>query len=165
MLRPPGNLVQRLRQCAALLLACLAFSPAMAQEAVPINATFGFQWTPVDWSTPVRVTSTEGAAGLPNGKVVAILTQDRLDIIQGHITSDYVILVFSPSDVVYAMYDKIPAGFDPATNTASFGGPMQVVGGEGRFAGATGELSIRSKVLFGPLVGTFDIKGVIRTAK
>ena len=41
---------------------------------------------------------------------------------------------------------------------------MTVVGGEGRFAGATGTLSIRSRVLFGPLVGTFEIKGVIKTA-
>jgi hypothetical protein len=65
--------------------------------------------------------------------------------------------------VVYAEYVKIPAGYNPVTNTASFGGPMHVTGGEGRFQGATGELTIRSRVLFGPLVGVFDIKGVIKT--
>jgi hypothetical protein len=42
---------------------------------------------------------------------------------------------------------------------------MTVVRGWGRFAGAAGSLTIRSKILFGPLVGTFDIKGVIKTAK
>lgn len=152
------------KTAAALALAWLASSPALAQEAVPINATFGFQWTPVDWSTQIRVTATEGAAGLPNGTVISIVTQDRLDIIAGHITSDYVILFFSPADVVYAMYDRIPAGYDAATDTASFGGAMTVLGGEGRFLGASGNLTIRSKVLFGPLVGIFDIKGVIETA-
>lgn len=150
---------------AALALAWLVFNPALAREAVPINATFGFQWTPVDWSTPVRVTATEGAAGLPNGTVISIVTQDRLDIIEGHVTSDYVILFFSPSDLVYAMYDRIPAGYDPATDTASFEGPLKVLRGEGLFLGATGNLTIRSKVLFGPLVGVFEIQGVIVTAK
>jgi hypothetical protein len=153
------------KTAAALALAWLVLSPALAQQAVPINATFGFQWTPVDWSTPVRVTATEGAAGLPNGTVISIVTQDRLDIIEGHITSDYVILFFSPSDVLYAMYDRIPAGYDSATDMASFGGPLTVVAGEGRFLGASGNLTIRSKVLFGPLVGIFEIKGVIVTAK
>jgi hypothetical protein len=149
---------------AALVLACVMSGTALA-ESVPINATFGFQWTMVDWSTPVRVTSTEGAAGLPNGTVLSIVTHDRLNIIENHITSDYVILFFSPDDFVYAMYDRIPAAYDPSTNTASFGGPLTVVGGEGRFQGATGNLTIRSKVLFGPLVGTFEVKGVIKTAK
>ena len=96
---------------ATLVLACLMSSSVVAQEAVPINATFGFQWTPVDWSTPVRVTSTEGAAGLPSGAVISLVTQDRLDIIAGNVTSDYAILFFSPTDIVYAAYDKIPAGF------------------------------------------------------
>ena len=42
---------------------------------------------------------------------------------------------------------------------------MTVLGGEGRFDGATGELSIRTTIRFDPLpVGTFDIKGVIKTA-
>ncbi len=150
---------------AALALAWLVFNPALAREAVPINATFGFKWTPVDWSTPVRVTATEGAAGLANGTVISIVTQDRLDIIEGHVTSDYVILFFSPSDVIYAMYDGIPAGYDLATGTASFEGPVTVLSGEGRFLGATGNLTIRSRVLFGPLVGVFEIKGVIVTAK
>ena len=150
---------------ATLALAWVVSGSAVAQEAVPVNATFGFQWTPVDWSTPVRVTATEGAAGLPNGTVISIVTQDRLDIIEGHVTSDYMILFFSPSDVVYAMYDRIPAGYDPATGTASFEGPLRVLSGDGRFLGATGNLTVRSKVLFGPLVGVFEIKGVIVTAK
>lgn len=153
---------------AALVLAWLVLSPALAQESVPINATFGFQWTPVDWSTPVRVTETVGAAGLPNGSVLSLVTRDRLDIIAGNVTSDYVVLFFSASDIVYARYDSIPAGYDPVTDTASFGGPMKVVGGEGRFLGATGDLSIRSKVLFPPgrpPAGVFYVKGVIRTAK
>jgi hypothetical protein len=44
-----------------------------------------------------------------------------------------VILFFSPDDFVYAMYDRIPAAYDPSTNTASFGGPLIVVGGEGNW--------------------------------
>jgi len=150
---------------ATLALAWVVSGSAVAQEAVPVNATFGFQWTPVDWSTPVRVTATEGAAGRPNGTVISILTQDRLDMIEGHVTSDYVVLFFSPSDVVYARYDRLPAAYDPATDRASFAGPLTVVSGEGRFLGAVGDLTIRSTVLFRPLVGTFEVKGVIKMAR
>lgn len=172
---------QRFRQFAAVLLfACLTSSPALAHGSrhgnVPIYATFGFQWTPmnyfggteVDPNDPdptLRVTETQGAARLHNGKVVAFVTRDELDIVQGHITSDYAILMFSPEDWVYTEYDHIQAGYDPVTNTASFGGALTVTGGEGRFAGATGNLTIRSKVLFWPMpsVGVFEIKGVIKT--
>lgn len=153
----------------ALALVCLFSNPVAAQEAVPINATFGIQWTPVDWSALTnRITETTGAAGLSNGKVIGIATRDHLNALEGKITSDYVILFFSATDLVYAEYTDIPAGYDPATDTASFGGPLTVVGGEGRFVGAKGTLSIRSKILFPPFlppVGTFDIKGVIKTAK
>ena len=171
--------IQQFRQFAAvLLLVCLTSSPALAHGSrhgnVPIYATFGFQWTPmnyfggieVDDSNPdptERVTETQGAARLHNGKVVAFVTRDELDIVEGHITSEYAILMFSPEDWVYTMYDHIQAGYDPVTNTASFSGPLTVVGGEGRFEGATGNLTIRSKVLFGPLVGVYEIKGVIKT--
>ena len=159
---------------AALLLAGISLSvPALAGETVPINATFGIQWTPVDWSGPVRVTKSTGAAGLSNGNVLAIHAQDRLDTQAGHITSDFLVIYFSYTDWVYAQYEQIPAGFDPFTGTASFSGPVEVVGGEGRFAGATGRLTITSRILFGqffadpaggPDTGTFRIKGTIKTA-
>jgi hypothetical protein len=84
----------------ALVLTWLVFNPALSQEAVSISPTFGFQWPSVDWSTTVRGMATEGAAGLANGKVISIVIEDKLDIIQRHITSDYVILFFSPSDLV-----------------------------------------------------------------
>ena len=146
--------------------------PAIAAEAVPINATFGIQWTPVDWSVITdRITESLGAAGLPNGRVISIATRDHLDAVNGRITSDYAVIAFSDSDWVWAEYDNIPAAYDAATNTASFFGPLKVVGGGGRFVGATGTLSIRTTILFPakgspiPPVGTFDIKGVIKTAK
>lgn len=146
---------------AALLMSTAAF----AGEAVPINTTFGIQWTPVDWANPAdRITETMGAAGLPNGKVIGIATRDHLNTLTGRISSDYVTLVFSDNDWVYAQYESIPAGFDPATNVASFGGPLKIVGGEGKFLGATGTLTIRSTILFSMPIGTFDIKGVIKTA-
>ena len=151
------------------LVALWALSgPAIAAEAVPINATFGIQWTPIDWSDPTcRQTQSMGAAGLPNGDVISIITQDCLDTTPpGRITSDLGILAFSPTDWVWVSYENIPAGYDPQTNTAGFGGPLKVVGGTGRFAGATGTLTIQTKILFEPLpVGTFTIKGVIKTAK
>ncbi len=139
---------------------------ALAGEAVPVNTSFGIQWTPVNWSVPTdRITESLGAAPLPNGHVIGIATRDHLDAVNGRITSDYVMIAFSATDWVYARYDHIPAVYDPATNTASFFGPLQVVGGEGRFAGATGTLSIRTTIQFDPLpVGTFDVKGVIKTA-
>jgi len=149
-----------------LAAALFISAAALASEAVPVNATFGIQWTPVDWNNPAdRITETLGAAGLPNGKTIGIATRDHLNVITGKITSDYVTLVFSDTDWVYAKYENIPAGFDPSTNTASFGGPLQVVGGEGRFAGATGTLAIRSRILFSMPVGTFQVQGVIKTAK
>jgi len=140
---------------------------AIAGEAVPINTSFGVQWTPVDWSVPTdRITECLGAARLPNGKVLGIATRDHLDAVNGRITSDYVMIVFSDADWVYAQYTGIPAVYDPETNTASFFGPLTVVGGEGRFIGATGTLSLRTKVQFYPLpVATYDIKGVIKTAR
>jgi hypothetical protein len=153
------------------LVALWALSgPAIAAEAVPINATFGIQWTPIDWeSPPCRRTESIGAVGLPNGNVISIITRDCLTPTSptvGTITSDLGILAFSPTDWVWVSYENIPAGYDPATNTASFGGPLNVVGGTGRFAGATGTLTIQTKILFDPLpVGTFTIKGVIKTAK
>jgi hypothetical protein len=163
---------------ATLLLAVLMSGSALAQQAVPVNATFGYQWTPEDdWPLVIfgvippppgfdptaLVTTTEGAAGLPNGKVLAFLTRDRLNTVAGSITSDYATLIFSPDDAVFLSYDDIPAGFDPINRTASFGGPLEVLGGTGRFVGATGTLTIRSHVLFGPFVGTYEIKGVIKT--
>jgi hypothetical protein len=154
------------------LVALWALSgPAIAAEAVPINATFGIQWTPVNWDEPTdRITESLGAAGLPNGMVISIATRDHLDAVNGRITSDYVVIAFSAFDWIWAEYNNIPATYDPATNTASFFGPVNVVGGGGRFVGATGMLSIRTTILFPaknspiPPVGTFDIKGVIKTA-
>ena len=155
-----------LKKTVVLLATWLICGAAMADHAVPINARFGIQWTPVDWSVITdRVTESMGAAGLPNGKVIGIATRDHLDAVNGRITSDYVIIAFSPSDRVYARYTGIPAVYFPATNTASFYGPLHVEGGEGRFLGATGTLSIRTTILFEPLpVGTFHIRGVIKTA-
>ena len=151
----------------AVLAPILMAGPALAGEAVPINATFGIQWTPVDWSNPYgRITESLGAAGLPNGKVLSIYSQDNLDAVNGRITSDFVAIAFSDTDVVYVKYQDIPAVYNAETNTASFFGPVTVLGGEGRFDGATGKLSIRTNIRFSPLpVGTFDIKGVIKTAK
>ncbi len=157
--------MKTLLKAAAVFAVCLLSGAAIAGEAVPINATFGIQWTPVDWSNPTdRITESAGAAGLPNGKVIGVVTRDHLDAVHGSIKSDYVIIAFSDTDWVYAEYDGIPAGYNPATNTASFSGPLKVLGGEGRFVGATGTLSIRSTILFSLPVGTFDIKGVIKTA-
>jgi hypothetical protein len=146
---------------ATFILPCVT----LAGEAMPINTTFGIQWTPVDWSNlSDRITESLGAAGLPNGKTLAVATRDHLDAINGRVTSDYVVLLFSETDWVYAEYSDIPAGYDPATNIASFGGPLHVVGGEGKFAGASGTLTIHSKILFSLPVGTFAIKGVVHTA-
>lgn len=156
--------------------AWLTASCALAAEAVPVNATFGIQWTPVNWNPyapppppgqpdpnpVVRETCSTGAAGLPNGKVLAVDGCDRLDTAAGTIKGETALL-FSYEDGVILQYEG-RAGFDPLTFTAGFYGPMQVVYGWGRFAGATGSLTIRSNILFGPLVGTFDIKGVIKTA-
>ena len=152
-----------------LTAAWLVSAAALAGEAVPVNATFGIQWTPENWnpyapSNPVvRETRSLGAAGLPNGKVLAIDSHDFLDTQAGTIKGQAALL-FSYEDGVMVEYSGA-AGFDPQTFTASFYGPMTVVAGWGRFAGATGSLTIRSNILFGPFVGTFDIKGVIKTAK
>jgi hypothetical protein len=151
----------------AVLATILLAGPVLAGEAVPINATFGIQWTPIDWSNPYgRITESLGAAGLPNGKVLSLYSQDSLDAVNGRITSEFAAIAFSDADVVYVKYEGIPAVYDPETNTASFFGPVTVLGGEGRFDGATGKLSIRTTIRFSPLpVGTFDIKGVIKTAR
>ena len=148
----------------ALAAAWLVSSAALAGEAVPVNATFGIQWTPVDWTDDTaRVTETYGAAGLPNGKVLAIYTIDTLYPYAGKIEGRAK-LWFSSEDAVYVEYTG-PAGYDPVTDTASFRASMTVVGGEGRFEGATGSLTNTSRILFGPFVGTFQIRGVIKTAK
>jgi hypothetical protein len=147
----------------------LVSATALAGESVPVNATFGIQWTPENWNPyapvnpVVRETSSLGAVGLPNGKVLAIDSRDFLDTQAGTINGQAALL-FSYDDGVIVEYSGA-AGFDPQTFTASFQGPMTVVGGWGRFAGATGSLTIRSTILFGPFVGTFDIKGVIKTAE
>lgn len=147
----------------ALTAAWLVSGAALAGEAVPVNATFGIQWTADDWSDPTaRTTETYGAAGLPNGQVLAIYTYDALDTVGGTI-GGYGILWFSYDDGVVVEYTG-PAGFDPKSNTASFRASMNVVYGWGRFAGATGSLTNTSRILFGPAVGTFQIKGVIKTA-
>ena len=147
-----------------LTVAWLVSSAAIAQEAVPVNATFGIQWTPDDWSNPTaRTTESYGAAGLPNGQVLAIYTYDALDTVGGTIQG-YGILWFSYDDGVLVEYSG-PAGYDPKSNTASFRAAMTVVDGWGRFEGATGSLTNTSRILFGPAVGTFQIKGVIKTAK
>jgi hypothetical protein len=61
-------------------------------------------------------------------------------------------------------YVNLPARYDPATDTASFGGPLQVVGGEGKFRGATGTLTLLARIQFYLPVGTNTIDGVIKTA-
>ena len=148
----------------ALSAAWLVSSAALAGEAVPVNATFGIQWTPVDWTTDdtARITETYGAAGLPNGQVLAIYTIDTLYPYAGKIEGRGK-LWFSSEDAVYVEYAG-PATYDPETDTARFRTSMTVVGGEGRFEGATGSLTNTSRILFGPFVGTFQIKGVIKTA-
>jgi hypothetical protein len=152
-----------------LAAAWLISAPVLAGEAVPVNAMFGIQWTAKNWNPyapdnpVVRETSSLGAAGLPNGGIIAVQSYDFLDTAAGTIKGEAALL-FSYEDGVIVEYAGT-AGFDPQTFTASFYGPMTVVAGWGRFAGATGSLTIRSNILFGPLVGTFDIKGVIKTAK
>lgn len=158
--------MHKLSKVLTVVAAWLLAGAAFAGEAVPINTSFGIQWTPVDWSVPTdRITESLGAARLSNGKVLQIASRDHLDAVNGRIRSDYLVIAFSATDWVYAAYTDIPARYDPATNTASFFGPLQVVGGEGRFLGATGTLSIRTTIEFYPMpVGTFDVKGVIKTA-
>lgn len=152
----------------AISAALIGSGTALAGEAVPVNATFGIQWTPQNWNPyaptnpVVRETCSLGAAGLPNGKVLAIDACDALDTGAGTIEGQAALL-FSYDDGVLVQY-KGRAGFNPQTFTAAFQAPMKVVYGWGRFAGATGSLTISSNILFGPLVGTFDIKGVIKTA-
>lgn len=152
-----------------LAAAWLVSSAALAGEAVPVNATFGIQWKPENWNPyapdnpVVRATRSLGAAGLPNGGIIAIDSSDLLDTEAGTIKGQAA-LMFSYDDGVLVEYSGA-AGFNPQSFTASFYGPMTVVYGWGRFAGATGSLTIRSNILFGPFVGTFDIKGVIKTAK
>jgi hypothetical protein len=149
-----------------LCAAWLTCGAAQASGSVPINATFGIQWNIVNWDDPSnRITESLGAAGLPNGQVIGLVSRDHLDALNGRITSDYVIIAFSDVDRVYAAYNDITATYDPQTNTASFFGPVRVVGGEGRFVGAYGTLSIRTKILFSLPVGTFSLKGVIRTVQ
>ena len=152
----------------AIAATLLVSNAALAGEAVPVNATFGIQWTSKNWNPyaptnpDVRETCSVGAAGLPNGKVLAVDGCDMLDTVAGTIKGETALL-FSYDDGVVLQYEG-RAGFDPVTFTAGFYGPMKVVYGWGRFAGATGSLTIRSNILFGPFVGTFDIKGVIKTA-
>jgi len=117
----------------ALTAAWLVSSAALASEAVPVNATFGIQWTAKNWNPyapsnpPVRETSSLGAAGLPNGKVLAIQSYDFLDPQAGTINGQAALL-FSRDDGVLVEYSGA-AGFDPQTFTASFRGPMTVVAG------------------------------------
>jgi len=162
----------------ALTAAWLVSSAALAGEAVPVNATFGIQWTPQGWSGDPQdpanflpppntfdtewVTTTEGAAGLANGKVIAVQSVDSLRPLQGTIDGQ-VVLWFSYADAVVLAYQG-SAAFDEAAGTAGYSGPMTVIGGWGRFLGATGSLTIKSNILFYPYVGTFQIKGVIKTA-
>mgnify|MGYP001768089388 CR=1 FL=1 len=159
----------------ALTAAWLVSSAALAGEAVPVNATFGVQWNPENWNgNPLDpasfedgyatewITTTEGAAGLANGKVIAIQSADNLRPLQGTIDGQ-VTLWFSYADAVVLAYEG-SAAFDEAAGTAGYSGPMTVVGGWGRFAGATGSLTIKSNILFYPFVGTLQIKGVIKTA-
>lgn len=171
----------------ALTAAWLVSSAALAGEAVPVNATFGIQWTPQGWNGDPTdqgnflpwpdtfatewVTTTEGAAGLANGTVIAIQSTDNLRPAQGTIDGEAT-LWFSYTDAVSVTYEGT-AGFDMQTGTASYSGPMTVVGGTGRFEGASGTLTIRSNIFFhpffspvgGPYAGTLHIKGVIKTAK
>ena len=168
----------------ALTAAWLVSSAALAGEAVPVNATFGIQWNPENWDgnplNPSNLakglateweTTTQGAAGLPNGKVIAIESTDYLRPLQQSINGEAT-LWFSYTDAVSVVYEGT-AGFDMQTGTASYSGPMTVVGGLGRFEGASGTLTIRSNIFFhpfippyfrGPLAGTLQIKGVIKTA-
>lgn len=141
-------------------------NPAQAGESVPINAKFGIEWTQVNWSNPLnRISETRGAAGLPNGNSIGIATRGRSSAATGLASSEYVHLRYSATDWVYAQYVDMPVTFDPVTNTASFDGPLTVIGGEGRFSGASGTLKIHLEILFGDLlVGTVAINGVIRTA-
>jgi hypothetical protein len=94
--------------------------------------------------------------------VIAIQSYDFLDTQAGTINGEAA-LFFNYEDGVVVEYTGT-ASFDPQTFTASFSGPMSVIGGWGRFAGSSGVLRIRSRILFGPLVGTFEIQGVIKTA-
>ena len=158
----------------ALTAAWLVSSAAIAGEAVPVNATFGIQWTPVNWNgnplDPASVpdgpfteweTTTQGAAGLPNGKVIAITSTDFLRPLQQSINGEAT-LWFSYTDAVFTVYEG-SAAFDEAAGTAGYSGPMTVVGGLGRFAGATGSLTIRSKILFWPYAGTLRAPNVLPT--
>jgi hypothetical protein len=164
-----GPIMKALLKAVALTTTLLISAAALAGEAVPVNATFGIQWTPENWNPygadnpSVRETSSFGAAGLPDGKVIAIQSYDFLDTVAGTIHGEAA-LSFSYEDGVVVEYTGA-ASFDPQTFTASFFGPMTVIDGWGRFAGSSGALMIRSRILFGPLVGTFDVQGVIKTAK
>ena len=86
--------MKALLRAVALSVTLLASAAVLAGEAVPVNATFGIQWTPENWNpygedNPiVRETSSFGAAGLPNGKVIAIQSYDFLDTQAGTIKGE-----------------------------------------------------------------------------
>jgi hypothetical protein len=97
----------------------------MAQHAVPIKATFDASGRRLAGRPRFGSLRQRAPPVCPTTKIISLVTQDRLDVINGKVTSDYVILFFSSEDIVYAKYGDLPAGYDPATNAASFRGPLR----------------------------------------
>ena len=135
--------------------------PVSAKDAVPFRASFTTEFSSVLEFPLVHVTVDGAGQALHMGRTRASTTNQVLNLITGAGSATYTLTAANGDTVVVEL--TVATEFSSATDV-TFAGTYAVVGGTGRFSGATGSGWINGSATFtGPSdgIGAFALDGVI----
>jgi len=156
-----GQIVRIIVLLAAAFAAAVPVSAANGKE-VPFHASFAtvFQSTVVFPEIHVTVQGAGQADHL--GRTTTFTSNQVGNVISNHTTATYILVAANGDKVV--IEDATTDHLDLVAGTVSFVGTYTVVGGTGRFAGATGNgVLVGSAQFLGPNsgIGQFTLDGTI----
>ena len=152
---PPSALL-----CLAVLLSVLPLQPVCGQSENPFHANFITKFTSAVEGDFLHVTVTGPGQATYLGKTTAFTDSQFVSLIDGSITATYR-LTAAGSDALTIDFVGQGANVDGGV---TFSGSYTIVGGTGRFAGATGSGFLAGGALFlTPTdgIGAFAIAGTI----
>jgi len=163
-----NTIATRICLCRALLATFLLTSlfvmaaPLSAAKAgqVPFQASFDTEFQSSAGFPVIDITVQGNGSGLQIGSATTFSTDERVNLISGTATATFTLIAANGDTIV--IFDafnvtEVPGG-------VIFSGTYNVIGGTGRFAGATGQGALTGSAQFtgeGVGVGDFALDGTI----
>src|SRR5436190_1301734 len=151
--------------CCALLLmvsvlAAAAPQPSRAKGEVPFRASFDTEFQVTSGPPILNITVQGDGNGLHIGKSKTFTTNQVVNLVTGTATATYTVIAANGDTVVFQDEFNVV----PTSNGVTFEGTYEIIGGTGRFSGATGHGVLTGSAVFtGPNtgVGEFTFEGFI----